>query len=285
MTVVLAALVVVVVLLSVLVAGLLRSHATILRRLHELGAGIDVDPGAPTQATPSRIVPRTDGTVPAPDAAVPDGRMAADISGTGPRGEAIATRVVEVAHDTLLVFLSSGCTTCLAFWADLGTRPLPLGTRLIVVTRGPAEESPSAVRELAPKGVTVIMSTPAWDALRVPGSPFVILVDGPSGRVVGEGTAASYEQVLALFLRADRDESGEAGGKAAADRHREEKLDRLLLASGIAPGDPSLYQSPEQPLDPVDRDDHDHAQHDHAQADAHPTADAHGMASDRDAGR
>lgn len=281
MSVVVGALVLVVVLLSILVAGLLRSHATILRRLHELGAGIDVDPGTPTSA--GRVVPRTDGTVPAPDATVPDGRMAVDVSGVGPRGEAIATRVVEVAHDTLLVFLSSGCTTCLAFWADLGTRPLPFGTRLMVVTRGPAEESPSAVRELAPQGVTVVMSTPAWDALRVPGSPFVILVDGPSGRVVGEGTAASYEQVLALFLRADRDDSGEAGGKAAADRHREEKLDRLLLASGIAPGDPSLYQSPGPPLDPVDRDDH--AQHDHAQADAHPTADAHGMASDPEARR
>ena len=37
-TVVLAALAVVVALLAVLVVGLLRSHATILRQLHELGA-------------------------------------------------------------------------------------------------------------------------------------------------------------------------------------------------------------------------------------------------------
>jgi hypothetical protein len=250
MTVIVGALVVIVLLLSVLVAGLLRSHATILRRLHELGAGIDVDPGAPTA---TRIVPRTDGTVPAPDATVPDGRMAVDVAGIGPRGEAIATRVVEVAHDTLLVFLSSGCTTCLGFWKDLGPGPLPNGTRLIVVTRGPEEESPSAVLELAPAGVTVIMSTRAWDDLRVPGSPFVVLVDGPSGRVVGEGTAASFEQVLSLFLRAGGDETSEAGGKAAADRRREEQLDRLLLASGIAPGDPSLYRSPTDA-----HDDHDH---------------------------
>ncbi len=33
-------------LLAVLVAGLLRSHAEILRRLHELGAGMDPAPGA-----------------------------------------------------------------------------------------------------------------------------------------------------------------------------------------------------------------------------------------------
>ena len=266
------ALVLIVLLLSVLVAGLLRSHATILRRLHQLGAGIDidpgaaaVDPGAPTAGTggaaPGRVVPRTDGTVPAPDATVPDGRMAVDVSGVGPRGEAIATRVVGVSHDTLLVFLSSGCTSCLAFWNDLGTRPLPLGTRLIVVTRGPEHESPAAVQELAPTGVTVIMSTPAHDDLRVPGSPFVVLVDGPSGRVVGEGTATSYEQVLALFLRAGDDASSEPGGKAAADRRREAKLDRLLLDAGIAPGDPSLYQSPGAPLGDGDLHDHDRDDH------------------------
>ena len=34
---------VVIVLLAILVVGLLRSHAEILRRLHELGAGIDHD--------------------------------------------------------------------------------------------------------------------------------------------------------------------------------------------------------------------------------------------------
>lgn len=255
MTVVVAALVVVVLLLSVLVAGLLRSHATILRRLHELGAGTDRDPGvavAARQASATAsgpVVPRTDGTVPAPDADVPDGRMAADITGTGPRGEAMAIRVVEVAHDTLLVFLSSGCTTCLGFWDDLARSPLPGGTRLVVVTRGAEQESPSAVAELAPDGVTVVMSSRAWDELRVPGSPFVVLVDGPSGHVVGEGTAASLEQVLDLFLRADADGTHVAGsnghgGKAAADRRREEELDRLLMTSGLAPGDPSLYAAP-----------------------------------------
>ena len=37
---------VVVVLLTLLVAGLLRSHAEILRRLHALGAGLDRDAAA-----------------------------------------------------------------------------------------------------------------------------------------------------------------------------------------------------------------------------------------------
>jgi hypothetical protein len=253
MTVVVSALVVVVVLLSILVAGLLRSHATILRRLHELGAGTDddrsgLDPGAP-QA--DRVLPRTDGTVPAPRPDVPDGRMAADITGVGPRGEAIATRVVQVEHDTVVVFLSGGCTTCLGFWTDLADPRLPDGTRLLIVTRGPQDESPSAVAELAPPAATVVMSTAAWEAFQVPGSPFVALVDGPSGRIVGEGTAASWDQVLALFLRAGGDDgfgsSDARGGKAGADRRREQELDRLLIEAGIEPGDPSLYVAPDEP--------------------------------------
>lgn len=238
MTAVVAALCVVVALLTILVAGLLRSHATILRRLHELDGGDDfnLDPGVPRT---TRVLPRTDGTVPAPDPETPDGRLAADISGTGPAGEAIGARVVEVAHDTVVVFLSAGCGSCLSFWEDLASPRLPEGTRLIVVTRGVEEESPSAIRELAPPAAKVVMSTRAWDDFRVPGSPFVVLVHGPSGRVTGEGTAASWGQVLELFLRAGGDAA--AGSKANADRRREQELDRLLLASGLAPGDPSLY--------------------------------------------
>jgi hypothetical protein len=248
-TIVVGALVVVVILLAILVAGLLRSHATILRRLHELGAGTELDPGVrvatpdPGTPTTTRVVPRTDGTVPAPSPDVPDGRPATDVSGVGPRGEAIAARVVGVEHDTVLVFLSSGCTTCLGFWEDLASPQLPDGTRLLIVTRGVEEESPSAVLELAPPGATVIMSSSAWDELRVPGSPFVVLAHGPSGRVVGEGTAESWAQVLALFLRAGGDGRLGSRDKAGADRRREQELDRILLASGIAPGDPSLYRS------------------------------------------
>lgn len=242
MTVLVTILTIVVVLLAVLVAGLLRSHAAILRRLHELGAGLDLDPGAPVGTT---VLPRTDGTVPAPDGLVPDGRRALDLVGTGPRGESQAIRVVDVEHDTVLVFLSTGCTTCSGFWSDLATPSLPAGTRLVLVTRDATEESPSAVLELAPPGATVVMSSAAWDGLRVPGSPFVIHVHGPSGRVIGEGTAASWAQVLELFLRAGGDAA--LGGKASADARRERELDRVLLEAGIAPGDPSLYGHDDTP--------------------------------------
>ena len=51
MTALVVALAVVVGLLTVLVIGLLRSHADILRALHELG--VDLDPGLPIRsATP-----------------------------------------------------------------------------------------------------------------------------------------------------------------------------------------------------------------------------------------
>lgn len=255
MTVVVVVLAIVVTLLTVLVAGLLRSHAAILRQLHDLGAGEGApgpgpDPGVP--ATDGNR-PRTDARVPAPSPGVPDGRAAVDIVGTGPRGESMAIRTVEVEHDTVLVFLSTGCTTCSTFWSDLQDPDLPSGTRLVIVTRDPDEELPAAVLDLAPTGATVAMSTRAWDDLRVPGSPFVVHVHGPSGRVIGEGTAASWEQVLELFLRAGGDQRL-GGGKASADARRERDLDRVLLEAGIAPGDPSLYPADEdRGTQPADR--------------------------------
>jgi hypothetical protein len=52
MTVVVALLTVVVAVLALLVAGLLRSHAAILRRLHELGAGVEEPVGASAPPSP-----------------------------------------------------------------------------------------------------------------------------------------------------------------------------------------------------------------------------------------
>ncbi len=54
MTVLVAGLTVAVALLGLLVLGLLRSHAEILRQLHELGAGReDTAPGAAAPAAPA----------------------------------------------------------------------------------------------------------------------------------------------------------------------------------------------------------------------------------------
>jgi len=54
------------------------------------------------------------------------------------------------------------------------------------------EESISQLRRLVPTDVPVVLSSAAWDDYRVPGSPYFVFVDGPSGAVTGEGSAAAW---------------------------------------------------------------------------------------------
>jgi hypothetical protein len=249
MTLLVTLLTVAVAVLTLLVIGLLRSHATILRRLHELGAGIEEvpvgDPAAPRAPSTDTAGPRTaPGTV-APSGA-PAGRPAHDLNGVVPDGEVRALRVAGVGQDTILAFLSTGCTTCADFWDQLHDPQLPERTRLVVVTKGPEEESPAEVAALTPPGVTVLMSSRAWEDYEVPGSPYVIHVEGLSGRVRGEGTGGDWPQVRRMLLQAAGDRGAGGRGKAAADARREQEIDRALLAAGVAPGDPSLYRNAQQ---------------------------------------
>jgi hypothetical protein len=209
-------------LLSLLVAGLLRSHAEILRALKELGA--DLDPGVRTSP----------GMASAPGRAT--GGTVADVSGQDPTGAPQHLAVTGVAHSTLLAFLSSTCLTCRDFWTAFGDPSLvvPNDARVIVVTRGVEAESPGAVRKLASPLVHTVMSTEAWNDYNVPGAPYFILVDGPRGAVVGEGTAATWERVQGLV------------GRAAVDDDERRSVDRDLRAAGIEPGDPSLYPDQHQ---------------------------------------
>ncbi len=255
----------VLVLLCVLVAGLLRSHATILRKLHELGAGLQDEVG------PRRAGAASAASRPRPQVPAPGGRRSAapahDVVGVSLDDEAVAVRVVGAPTDTLLVFLSSGCATCGAYWEALADPrlSLPADSRLVVVVRDPEEEHPALVKDLAPAGVQVLHATSAWNDYEVPGSPYVVLVDGEAGRLRGEGTAPTLEQVLSMLGRAGADAAHEAeararrsgehrarldarrGDKAAADAAREAVVDDELLAAGVQPGDPSLYQ-------PVDKE-------------------------------
>lgn len=253
-------------LLAVLVAGLLRSHADILRALHDLGAGHedgeDADAASPMVTTTPPAV--RDGVM-----APGSGATAHDIVGTLPAG---GQRVITVTgHDqpTLLAFLSTGCGTCGAFWsafADPTSLELPgAGTRVVVVTRGVDAESPAAVAQLAPSAVTTIMSSEAYDDYAIPGSPYFVMVDGVTSTVVGEGSGTSWPQVRSL-LRAAVADTGWAPGSSArtarADgRAREARADSELLAAGIEPGDSSLYPSS---LADVETDFDDAAQGDRA---------------------
>jgi hypothetical protein len=92
------------------------------------------------------------------------------------------------------------------------------------------------------------MSTDAWTDYEVPGSPFFVLVDGDSGRRIGEGVANHFHQVAELVRRAEADTRSFAlgtKGRAFSDGldgpERELANDRELIAAGILPGDPSLY--------------------------------------------
>ena len=142
------------------------------------------------------------------------------------------------------------CSTCGAFWEALGDPDLalPAATRLVVVARDADEEHPALLHELAPPGVQVLHSTSAWTDYEVPGSPYVVLADGETGRLRGEGTGQSLEQVLSMLGRAGADSAhrdrldARRGDKAAADAAREAAVDDELLAAGVQPGDPSLFR-------------------------------------------
>jgi len=118
------------------------------------------------------------------------------------------------------------------------------------VTKGPDMEIPAEVAAHAPPGLSVVMSTEAWGDYEVPGSPFFVLIDGRSGRRIGEGLAHQFHQVAELVRRADADtrefhvgSTGRAHAGGLDGPERELANDRELLAAGILPGDPSLYPS------------------------------------------
>jgi hypothetical protein len=212
------------VLLTVLVAGLLRSHAEILRRLAE----------------PDRTPKNGEGASlpPAREEATP----AVDVVGTTPQGAALKVGVTRMEENTLLAFLSTGCTSCLPLWKGLSSPnppALPAQTRLVVLTKDRSHESISKLRELAPRDVPVVMSSAAWEDYRVQGSPYFIYVDGPSGRIHSEGTATNWEQVLSLLRDALLETEEGQTGDGSAERIR--RADAELAAAGVHAGHPSLY--------------------------------------------
>jgi hypothetical protein len=229
-------------LLAVLVAGLLRSHAEILRSLHDLGAPAAASSrGDADEPRPSRVTLRaTSAGVVAPRAGT---TPVFDVAGTTPFAEAISVAVGGGRVDTLLAFLSAGCTTCERLWKgleDLDGVALPDRTRVVVVTVGPGEESPAHVRRVAPRSVPVVMSSEAWQDYRVPGAPYFILVDGPARSIRGEGSAGSWAEVASLLC----DATGDGGRRGSDGPAREARIDRELAAAGILPGDPRLHQQP-----------------------------------------
>jgi hypothetical protein len=199
------------VLALLLVVGLLRSHAEILRRLAAVEGG---------------------GRVPREAAAT--GEAAADISGETPDGDSVKLSLQTAAEPTLLAFLSTGCGACGALWDGLRAGPPVQGARIVVVTQGADAESRPLVRDLAPDGTEVVMSSDAWRDYGIPGSPHFVLVEG--GRVAGQGAAAAWEQIGALVRQARADV---ADARSTSDRAA--RAEEALAAAGIGPGHPSLH--------------------------------------------
>ncbi len=190
------------VLLSLLVVGLLRSHAEILRRLgHEDEEHGAHDHGRREGASPNlQLI-----DLPGPRDESPP---ATDIAGETPSGDAVKISVTG-DRDTLVTFLSSGCLTCMDLWQGIRNQsdPLPGDARVVIVTKGRAMESPSRLMDLAPDGVPVVMSQEAWESYAISMSPYFVHVDGRTGAVRSEGAATSWEQVRSLLRDALADEA------------------------------------------------------------------------------
>lgn len=201
-------------LLVLLVAGLLRSQAEILRALHRLGVHVEGADVAGRGELPGDRGLELGVTRPRPAA-----EPAFDVVGTTPAGEGLAIGVIGAPHDTLIAFLSSGCITCHGFWEAFRDRApisLPSQTQLVIATQGPEQENAATVLALSPPDVPVVMSTAAWEGYGVPGAPYFIHVGGASGRVLGEGAASTWAQVASLLQQAVDDRpavslAGDAG--------------------------------------------------------------------------
>jgi hypothetical protein len=201
------------VLLVVLVAGLLRSHAEILRRLGAAGDAVAAPPPRERGAAETR---------------------APALSGNTPDGDVVTLDFAgEEGAPTLLAFLTSGCSSCGRFWSTLAEPRLPSGVQTVIVTHGAERERPAKLRTLAPRGVPVVMSSPAWEHYGVPGSPYFVLVDST---IRGEGIATTWEALASLVSDAIEDQA--AGGNGTTRAHR---VDDVLAGAGIGPDHPSLY--------------------------------------------
>jgi hypothetical protein len=224
-------------LIGVLVVSLLRGYAEVL------GALAQVKSAAGT-LNPLVVPPRN-----APISV-------SDVVGRTVEGDAVKVGVARRTHDTLLAFLSSGCSTCKSFWKAMSSDQLRSGvpTRLLIVTHDAEEESPSTIRELRSDGMDVVMSSRAWEDYGVPGSPYFIHVGGPDSKVLGEGSAVSWEEVVAMFQQSAGDAAEhvtEGGSSAVAvdllsapnGRDDDDRMMAALASAGITPGHHSLWPS------------------------------------------
>ena len=129
-----------------------------------------------------------------------------DIVGVTPDGVPCHIDVLGAAAPVLLLFLSAACLGCRDLWEGLHELLAGLAgaARLVVVTRGPEEESPEAITTLAgdapgSEGVELVMSTQAYRDYRVGGPPFLTVAAADGVRT--ESVAWGLEQTLQTALQ------------------------------------------------------------------------------------
>lgn len=197
-------------LIALLLVAMLRAYAELLRRLN---APTDADLVAQgiQEMRESRSI------------------EGVDFDGEGLGGEPVTVRIHGVRENTILIFLTSGCLTCRNIWlalSELERSPLPEGTRVFAVAKDREEESIPRLRKLASPQANLVLSNAAWEAYEIPGSPYFVYVEGETGKILGEGSAESWPQIVSLLEEALEDEAYElantnGGGQGASAREVE----------------------------------------------------------------
>ena len=236
---------VVLVLLAVLVAGLLRSHAEILRRLHTLGAGFetDVSDGRSRRAPAARRCPAYCG---ARARARHRRRRAARRRGARPDRRRRSPHAARVPLERLLdvPHLLGRVRRC-GCAAPPRRRP-HRGRHQRRAARRASARCATSRRRTCPSSCRAT----AWETYSVPGSPYFVLVDGASGSVRGEGTGATWPQVFSLITQATNDAAIALGDDLATDL----RIDQELLATGSDPVTRACIRGPSRRTRTSERD-------------------------------
>ncbi len=125
-----------------------------------------------------------------------------DVEGVDPSGAPVRIEVLGSAEPVLLLFLSAACLGCRDLWdgtAELHSS-LPVGVRIVLVTRGAKEEDAGAIAGLAPAGCATVMSSQAYRDYRVGGPPFLAVAWGDEVRT--EGVAWGIAETVRATRRA-----------------------------------------------------------------------------------
>ena len=244
---------VVLALLALLVIGLLRSHAEILRRLHDLGVDLD-GRRAPASRRPAdqfNVFPE----VPSPGPERRARRPGRDLSGV----ELDRRRGVRPRRRRPARHARSPSSPAPASPASASGMPSRKPAKLGLAAGRPARGRHEGPRRGEPRRASPTLAPrrhPAGHVVggvgRLRGARLAVLRAGR--RAVRPGPRRGHRHRLAPGAgparagrrrrRVRQPARGRRVAKPAADDARERRVDAELLSAGIRPGDPSLYGSP-----------------------------------------